>query len=52
MKPYKCPVCEGRGTMPDYFYEIYPGYSTSTGENQVPCQSCSGTGIIYGGEKD
>lgn len=49
--PHKCPVCEGRGIVPDYFYVISPdiqhnGFTwNSTGS--VTCKSCFGTGIIW-----
>lgn len=45
MKCYKCPVCEGRGTVPADFYT--PGYYTA---NTAPCvcKSCGGKGVIWG----
>lgn len=41
--PYKCPVCEGRGTMPCGFYERLQ-ITDNTASNE--CRSCKGTGII------
>lgn len=42
-QPYRCPVCEGRGTMPCNFYTR----ATMAGDTaQVQCKSCNGTGII------
>ena len=43
--PHTCPVCEGRGFIPDGFYlGIGHGHSTDT----EPCRSCNGTGIVWG----
>lgn len=41
-QPYKCPVCEGRGALPETFYQPDkpPPWS------YAPCKSCSGTGIV------
>lgn len=49
MKPYKCPVCEGRGIVPGGFYASIGPYSTSTSVTE-PCRACEGTGIIWGNE--
>ena len=38
----KCPVCEGRGTVPADFYTRTP----STGDNVVACNTCHGQGIV------
>lgn len=45
---HKCPVCEGRGTMPWWFYESSDGTGT-TGmtDPKVGCKSCNGRGIVY-----
>ena len=45
-KPYKCPVCGGRGTILASFYSNFP--DTYMGE--MNCKSCHGTGIVYGSE--
>lgn len=45
MKPYKCPVCEGRGTVPPSLYGD-PFGSTAVIE-EVKCRSCDGTGIVW-----
>ena len=48
MKPYKCPVCNGRGLVPFNFYDnIYYGNATIPTPD-VTCRSCSGKGIISG----
>lgn len=41
--PCRCPVCEGRGTVPNGFY-FGGGYSTST--TPETCRSCNGKGYI------
>lgn len=50
MSVHKCPVCEGRGLVPDGFYYTN---SAPTVVNTSPetCKSCNGKGIIfeYGG---
>lgn len=43
--PYTCPVCQGKQTVPDGFYDELPG----TG--RVVCRSCNGTGILWGGKE-
>lgn len=47
--PYKCPVCEGRGIVPNGFYDIPNTQNVYTSSNVAPhtCKSCSGSGIIY-----
>jgi len=45
-KPYKCPVCEGRGTVPAGFYN--QSRYMYTYEPDVTCKSCFGRGIVYG----
>ena len=45
-RPFKCPVCGGRGIVPNGFYDIFPQSITSI----IPetCKTCHGTGIIWG----
>ena len=40
-QPFKCPVCEGRGDVPNGFY--YQGPGTAAHE----CRTCKGAGIIW-----
>ena len=48
--PHKCPVCDGRGLVPDWFYLTQPGGTpTSSGVGDVTCRSCNGSGIVWGG---
>ena len=48
-KPYMCPICYGKGTVPNNFYTDF-GASTSTAPEI--CKSCRGSGIIFGGNKE
>lgn len=53
MRPYKCPVCEGRGTVPIGFYETFSqGTTTATVTYDVTCKTCNGTGIVWDTEYD
>lgn len=42
--PYKCPVCNGVGTVPVGFYLMQTVSSNAASQQ---CRSCSGSGIIY-----
>lgn len=46
---YKCPVCNGKGFVPNNFYNIEPNvenYSTNSTSTEI-CRSCRGTGIVW-----
>ncbi len=47
--PYKCPICEGRGIVPNGFYSIPVQQGTFTSNSTSPetCKGCGGTGVIY-----
>lgn len=49
MGVYKCPVCEGCGTVPANFYY---NYNSGTAVNTAPvtCKSCGGKGIVFDAE--
>lgn len=61
MKPYKCPICLGRGTVPSDFYYTPMTYieegTTNTDTNvsipyytytlEVECRTCKGTGVVW-----
>jgi hypothetical protein len=49
MKPFCCPVCQGRGTVPGGFYSCFGGSTSITAE---PCRPCSGTGIVWVDENE
>jgi len=43
-EPFVCPVCGGRGSMPNWFYSD----SCSTAEpHPVACRTCNGRGIVW-----
>jgi len=43
-EPFVCPVCGGRGSMPNWFYSD----SSSTAElHSVSCRTCKGEGIVW-----
>lgn len=37
----KCPVCEGKGTVPVDFY----GYNNTSASSEI-CHTCNGSGVI------
>ena len=41
--PFRCPICEGRGTVPHGFYDRTEGASSTEPE---PGRKCEGTGTI------
>lgn len=41
-RPWRCPVCVGRGFVLGCFY------GDSTAGNTTPCRSCMGSGVIWG----
>lgn len=41
--PHICPVCGGRGDMPNCFF----GITSDTAGVRQPCRSCGGTGIVW-----
>lgn len=43
--PHRCPVCDGRRTVPAGFYGREQVLSGTTPE---ACRSCDGTGILWG----
>ncbi len=48
-QPFVCPVCNGRGLVPNGFYRAIGGEYWST-SSTIPekCLSCQGTGIVWG----
>ncbi len=45
MKPYRCPVCDGKGTMPAGFYGRGGAWPADD-----ECKACGGDGIVWGKE--
>ncbi len=46
--PHVCPVCDGRGVVPQGFYIV--GWSASLMGDTEQCRSCEGTGIVWSSE--
>lgn len=44
MTPHKCPVCEGRTTVPAGFYSLGPSTTNAAAET---CRACDGRGIVW-----
>lgn len=42
-RPHRCPICNGKGTVPAGFYDHGPAGNTS---NPVTCKACGGNGIV------
>lgn len=49
MKPYKCPICNGKGIVSGGFYKSVNEYCSTTNVTET-CQQCGGCGIIWGNE--
>ena len=47
MRPHRCPVCEGRGTVDSGFY--YGGVADHTAPDT--CRSCNGSGVLWSYEQ-
>ncbi len=48
-EPHRCPVCDGRGTVPLGFYDgtmQHPGCTTSSVPPTEPCRACS-QGLVW-----
>jgi hypothetical protein len=46
LKPFKCPICAGKGKLPPGFYSW--NNTTSSSCCEETCKPCKGTGIIWG----
>jgi len=44
-RPHTCPVCQGRGTVPQGFYNHGDMLTSSLTPEQ--CRTCLGTGIVW-----
>lgn len=49
IQPFRCPVCEGMGTVPPGFY--IGGHYSSTNSARETCKSCNGTGVVWSEEE-
>jgi len=45
--PHRCPVCEGRGTVPHGFYS-HEEMGTDASTAPETCRTCNGQGVIWG----
>jgi hypothetical protein len=47
-RPHRCPVCGGKGAVPQGFYNVHWNEgTTSTAPIPEMCRSCQGTGILW-----
>ena len=44
--PHRCPVCDGRGSVPRGFYMTYLTGSSTSAMPEV-CRSCAGLGVLW-----
>lgn len=44
--PHKCPVCEGKGKVPGYFYDTVTVPSPAL--EPIACRACNGGGVLWG----
>lgn len=49
MRPYLCPVCQGRGIVPAGLYDSTSNYCISNRTTER-CRQCDGTGLVWGCE--
>ena len=47
LRPFPCPICGGKGTVPEGFYQHDHRGSTSTISMPETCRSCM-SGIVWG----
>lgn len=45
MKPYRCPVCHGKGKVSPDFYPDHKGTEWAN------CRACNGSGLVWGTER-
>ncbi len=50
--PHRCPVCNGRGIVPNGWYSTTEQSWTTTSTTPDQCRSCSGTGVLWEVERD
>ncbi len=46
-RPYRCPICNGNGIVPEGFYNQIGGTWLSSGTGTEDCRACKGTGIVW-----
>ena len=47
--PNRCPVCNGNGLVPNFFYAQASNYQSTSSfrASPEPCRSCNGSGIVF-----
>ena len=45
--PHRCPVCNGKGIVPNGFYDTTKNVWTSSSIEPITCRSCNGTGVLW-----
>lgn len=45
--PHRCPVCDGRGTVPPKFYGRPDPSTTTAAATREMCHACSGVGLLW-----
>lgn len=46
-QPYRCPVCGGKGLVPNNFYLVAGSNYNSDNTSPDTCRSCGGKGIVW-----
>ena len=47
-QPYVCPVCHGKGIVPNGFYNSTGNVWVVSTTAPEKCRSCNGTGVVWG----
>lgn len=47
MEPHRCPVCSGKGIVPNGFYLTDNDWASTTDASPETCRSCNGTGVVW-----
>jgi DNA-directed RNA polymerase subunit RPC12/RpoP len=48
MAAYRCPVCDGKGLVPNGFYAaVGVNYWSSSSTTPETCRACGGTGLVF-----
>ena len=45
--PHLCPVCIGKGIVPNGFYRVLTQCYTTSDITPETCKPCNGTGVIW-----
>ena len=47
-RPYRCPICNGKGIVPNGFYLGVASTWSGTSVAPETCRACGGSGIVWG----